>query len=236
MYPLYSIFRGRYCQSDSHANLAVDNLDAVITSAATNVRKEDTFALICEQWAKTKKLTSVQLLSVLWHALEDDELQKHFDYVSMHTRCAALLKDLRTSFITECPTLQSASAEDSELFKQLEIQVTPNEFLQECFMPDTDPAYISIADVAFKSDPAASLSVETFKRGGQTQLEAHASREPMVEKLGEDFVRVRVDESWFLRKCCDISLERAAKAMKDCNDREGAAQVELGLSLCALHA
>ena len=162
----------------------------------------------------------MQLLSVLWHALEDDELQKHFDYVSMHTRCAALLKDLRTSFITECPTIQSASAEDSELFKQLEIQVTPNDFLQECVMPDTDPAYISIADVVFKSDPA----------------EAHASREPMVEKLGEGFVRVRVDESWFLRKCCDIPLERADETMKDCIDREGAAEVELGLSLCALHA
>ena len=86
-------------QSDHHANLAVDNLDAIITSAAIKVGKGEPFAMTCEQWAKTKKLTSVQLLSVLWHALEDDELQKHFDYVSMHTRCATLLNDLRSSYI-----------------------------------------------------------------------------------------------------------------------------------------
>lgn len=69
IYPLYSIFRGQYCQLDTHANLAVDNLDAVITSAATKIGSGDPFALICEQWAKTKKITLVQLLSVLWHAL-----------------------------------------------------------------------------------------------------------------------------------------------------------------------
>ena len=236
MYPLYSILRGRYCQSDSHAKLAVDSLDAIITSLATKVGNEDSFAQICEQWAKTKKLTSVQLLSVLWHALEDDELQKNFDYVSMHIRCAALLKDLRNSFIAECPTIQSASAEDLELFRQLEIHLTPIEFLQECVMPDHDPAYIFIADAVFKSDPAASVAVETFNHGGQAQLEAHASREPMVEKLGEGLVRVRVGESWLLRKGCGVSLERAAKAIKDCIDREGSLEVELGLSLCASHA
>ena len=236
MYPLYSILRGRYCQSDSHANLAVDNLDAIITSAATKVGNEDPFSQICEQWAKIKKLTSVQLLSVLWHALEDDELQKNFDYVSMHTRCAALLKDLRNSFIAECPTVQSASAEDLELFRQLEIHLIPAVFLQEWVMPDHDPAYIFIADAVLKSDPAASVAVETFHHGGQAQLEARALRKPMVEKLGEGFVRVRVGLSWLLRKGCGVSLERAAKAMKDCIDLEGAAEVELGLSLCASNA
>lgn len=235
MYPLYNILRGRYCQMDSHANLAVDNLNAIIASAATKVGKEDPFALICKQWAKTQELTSVQLLSVLWHALEDDELQRHFDYNSMHLRCSSLLKDLRNTFIAECPTIQSASAEDLELFRQVEIQVTPVEYLK-CVMPDHDPAYIFIADAVFKSDPAASVAVETFNHGGQAQLEARASRDPMVEKLGEGFVRVRVGESWLLRNGCGISLERAARAMKDCIDREGAAEVELGLSLCALHA
>lgn len=238
MYPLYSIFRGRYCQSDSHANIPVDNLDGIITSVANKVEKGDPVSQICGQWATSKKLTLVRLLSVLWHALEGDELQKHFDHVSMHTRCAALLKDLRSSFIAECLTIQFVSAQDLKIFKQLEIQVTPIEFLQEFVMSKADPAYICIANAVFKSDPAASIVVETFSRGGQAQLKTHASREPVVEKFGEGLVRVRVRvaESWFLHKCCGISLEKVAKAMRYRIDREGATEVELGLSLCALHA
>lgn len=239
MYPLYSIFRGRYCQMDSNANLAVDNLDAIITSAATKVGKGDPVSRICGQWAQTKKLNPVQLLSVLWHALEDDELQKHFDYVSMHMRCAALLNNLRSSFIAECPNIQSASAEDLEIFKQLEIHGTPIDFLQGSIMPMADPAYIFIGDAVLESDPAASIASETFHHGGQAQLKTHASSE-RVEKLGEGFVRVRVrvrvPRSLFLHKYCGISLEKAAKTMRDCIDREGTAEVELGLSLCALHA
>lgn len=103
-------------------------------------------------------------------------------------------------------------------------------------MPDYDPAYIFIADAVFKSDPAVSVAVETFHHGGQARLEARASREPTVEKLGEGFARVRVGQSWLLRKGCGVSLERAAKTMKDCIDREGAQEVELGLSLCASNA
>lgn len=54
MYPLCSIFRGRYCQSERQANLAIDNLNKVITSAATKVGKGSPLAFICEQWAKTR--------------------------------------------------------------------------------------------------------------------------------------------------------------------------------------
>ena len=58
----------------------------------------------------------------------------------------------------------------------------------------------------------------------------------MVEKLGEGLDRVRVAKSWFLQKFCGVSLKRAAKAMKDCIDREGATEIEQGFSLCASHA
>ena len=173
---------------------------------------------------------------MLWHVLEDDELQKHFDYVSMHTRCVALVNDLRSSFIAECPTIQSASAKDLKIFKQVEKHRTPIDFLQENIMPIADPAYMFIADAVLESDPAASIAVETFNHGGQAQLKTHASREPVVKKLGEGFVRVPISRSCFLHKCCGISLEKAAKAMRDCDGREGTAEVELGLSLCALHA
>ncbi|KAL9075274.1 MAG: hypothetical protein Q9161_001651 [Pseudevernia consocians] len=122
------------------------------------------------------------------------------------------------------------------MFKQLERQVTPVEFLQEGVMPDTDPAYILITDAVFKSDPAASVAVEPFSHGGQAQLKAHASRRPKVEKSGEGFIRVSVAESWLLQKCCSLSLEWAAKAMNDCIDRESVTEVELGQSLCASHA
>ena len=68
--------------------------------------------MIYHQWSKTKRLTSLQLLSVLRLPFEVDELQEHFDCVSMHTGRAALLTELRNSLVTECPTIQSASAED----------------------------------------------------------------------------------------------------------------------------
>ena len=108
--------------------------------------------------------------------------------------------------------------EDLDIFKQLEIQVTPVEFLKEGVMPDTDPAYVFITDAVFKSDPATSVAMESFSHGGQAQLKAHASRNPTVERLGEGFIRVSVAESWLLQKCCGLSLEWAAKAMKDCID------------------
>ncbi len=111
--------------------------------------------------------------------------------------------------------------------------MTPVDFLQEPVMPATGSAYTCITDGVFKGDPAASVAVEAFNYGGQAQLKAQASREPMVENLGEGLVRVRVAKSWFLQKFCGVSLECAAKAMKDCIDREGATEVEQGLSLCA---
>ena len=85
----------------------------------------------------------MQLLSVLRHALEDDELQKHFRLcVHAYPHCAALLKDPRRHFIAECLTVQSTSAEDLEVFHQLNFRVT---FLQK-FLPDADLAYIRIVD------------------------------------------------------------------------------------------
>ena len=140
----------------------------------------------------------------------------------MHTRCAALLKDLRSAFIADCPTMQSASAEDLEMFKQLEIQLMPIEVLRECVMPDADAAYICVADAVFKSDLTESVTEETISHGERAKLQIHASRKPVVENSGKDFVHVRVAESWFLNKFCGILLERVAKAMNDCNDREGA--------------
>lgn len=53
----------------------------------------------------------------------------------------------------------------------------------------------------------------------------------MVEKSGEDLVRVRFAKSWFLHKCCGISLQRVAKARRNVMDQEGATKFRLGLSL-----
>ena len=85
----------------------------------------------------------------------------------MYMRCVALLKALRSSFIAECLTVQSASAEGLDLFKQVEIQATPVEFSQESIMPDTGSAYIFITDAVYKGVPAASVAVEAFNHGGQ---------------------------------------------------------------------
>lgn len=180
----------------------------------------------------------MQLLSVLWHALEEDELQKHFNYVFMHTRCAALLKDLRSSFIAGCPTNQSASGEDLEMFKQLELHVKPIEFLQQFVMPADAArlAYICIAHAVFASDPAASVAVQVFNIEDRPCLKPKLRGNQWTKKSAEAFVRVRVGGICFMQDCCGVSLEKVAKVIKECIDRERATEVELGSSLCALHA
>ena len=84
--------------------------------------------------------------------------------MSMHAHCAALLKDLRSHFIAECLTVPSTSAEDLEVFQQLNLRVT---FLRK-FLPDADHAYIRIVDPVSKSDPAIFIAVETFNHGRQS--------------------------------------------------------------------
>lgn len=98
----------------------------------------------------------------------------------------------------------------------------PIEVLLERIMPDADPAYMCVAHAVFKSDLTESVREETFSHRGKAKLQIHALRKPVVENSGEDFVHVRVAESWFLHKYRGILLERVAKAMNDCNDRETA--------------
>ena len=175
----------------------------------------------------------MQLLSVVRHAFEDDELQKSiFDYVSTHTRCAAPLKDLRSHFIAECLTVPSTSAEDLDVFQQLNFRVT---FVQNP-LPDADLAYIRVVDALFKSDPAVFVAVETYNRGRQSWL-----KNPRLA-YANDRIRGRVLSVSALPRAGPCSgivafLRREmAKPMKDYVDRQGAMEVGPDLSLRASHA
>ena len=52
--------------------------------------------LLQRQWAKTHKLTTLQLLDALHHALVAEKYMLRFDYVSFHLRCLPLFHSLRT--------------------------------------------------------------------------------------------------------------------------------------------
>ena len=83
----------------------------------------------------------------------------------MHTPYATLLKDLETSLYAECPTVQSALAEDFDMSKQLEMLATPLDSLKEIVIPEAKPAYLCPANAMFPSDPAASVMVILFSYG-----------------------------------------------------------------------
>jgi hypothetical protein len=52
-------------------------------------------SLLQSQWSKSHKMTPLQLLEALRHALETEEPAMRFDYFSMHIRCFEILRQLR---------------------------------------------------------------------------------------------------------------------------------------------
>ena len=65
------------------------------TSNISTAREKDQ-TLLQRQWAKIHKLTTLQLLDALHHAIAAEEHIFRFDYVSFHLRCVRLLQSLRT--------------------------------------------------------------------------------------------------------------------------------------------
>ena len=61
----------------------------------TTTREKDQ-SLLQRQWAKSHKLTPLQLLDTLHHAIAAEERMLRFDYVSFHIRCLRLLRTLGT--------------------------------------------------------------------------------------------------------------------------------------------
>ena len=207
-YPIHDIFRGRYCAMDNRSNLAIEKVDAVFALEASKSldRDHSTITIYRNQWALTRKLSSTQLLDVLRHALQQDELHMHFDYVSMHARCAILLANLRSSFIASADALtQRPTASDTETQRSLQLDdvcedFTPARYIEELAMPEHDVMFIALTNSVFISDPVGAAVAEKFD-----------SNAPI--------------ESLMLREC-DVSLEKVAIAMSGCIEQEGRLEVE----------
>ena len=67
------------------------------TSTIATTQEKDP-SLLHRQWAKTHKLTPLQLLDTLHRAIAAEEHMLRFDYISLHFRCLRLLRTLKTVF------------------------------------------------------------------------------------------------------------------------------------------
>ena len=64
-------------------------------TTTTTTRNKD-HSLLQRQWAKSHKMTPLQLLDTLHHAIAAEEHMIRFDYISLHLRCLRILHILRT--------------------------------------------------------------------------------------------------------------------------------------------
>jgi hypothetical protein len=76
--PIHDTFRGRYCSVETRAEFTDSKLQVIIAEAVTRHPEMDHIAKIASQWAKTRRLTSLQLLSILGVAVVDDDLHSSF--------------------------------------------------------------------------------------------------------------------------------------------------------------
>jgi hypothetical protein len=114
--PIHDIFRGRYCSVGTRAEFTDSKLQVIVAEAVTRHPEMDHIAKIASQWAKTRRLTSLQLLTILGVAISDDDLHIHFDYISMHIRCTKLLSETGQYFITGADDhIQAITARNPEL-------------------------------------------------------------------------------------------------------------------------
>jgi hypothetical protein len=100
--PMMDVLRGRYVRNEDGTKLtlnAVEGLlrDREITSTSVSVTAASTAqSSLQRQWAKSHKLTVLQFLGTLRHAISVEEHMLRFDYLSLHFRCLRLLRALRT--------------------------------------------------------------------------------------------------------------------------------------------
>jgi hypothetical protein len=76
--PIHDIFRGRYCSVETRVEFTDSTLQVIIAEAVTRHTKRDPIAKIASQWAKTRRLTSLQQLSILGVAITNDDLHLSF--------------------------------------------------------------------------------------------------------------------------------------------------------------
>lgn len=92
-YPVHDIFRKQCFDLVRHSNLRDEAIDALLTFEFVKSPAVAHTRIACQQWG------SLQRLEILRYALEDDEMQLHYDHFSMHIRCALLLLRIRSAFL-----------------------------------------------------------------------------------------------------------------------------------------
>ena len=98
-----NVFCKEWLQTES-ATLTINTVEDLLnTSNVTSTSKiaaapEEDQSLLQRQWAKSHKMTPLQLLDTLHLALAAEEHILRFDYISLHLRCLSLLRTLRTVF------------------------------------------------------------------------------------------------------------------------------------------
>ena len=101
--PVMNVFRKQLMEMGD-STLTINDLDNLLSarnfesnSNVATARKGDP-SLLQRQWAKSHKITSLQLIDTLSHAIAAEERTIRFDYLSLHLRCLRILRDLRTVY------------------------------------------------------------------------------------------------------------------------------------------
>ena len=100
--PMTDILRERYVgTAKTQLTLhTVERLldDRVVTAKSLSVSSRSRFqSPLHQQWAKSHKLTVLQLLNALRDAMASEQHMLRFDYFSLHQRCLRLLRNLRSA-------------------------------------------------------------------------------------------------------------------------------------------
>jgi hypothetical protein len=207
--PIHDIFRSRYCTLETHAQITDANLDVIIEEVVKRHPEMDHIVAYAQQWTKTQKLTSLQLLSILGVAVTDEDLHLHFDYISMHIRCATLLSQMRQKFITSADIqTQAITTRNSEmsLTRYLsDLETSLSRFLSEALMPEEHLAVRATMSI-FLTDPAAAVVAQNIDPDAPVY---------------SDMLRF-----------ADVSLERASELMREVIETEGNIEMNKAGELC----
>ena len=205
-FPMYAIFHGRYCGRESRANLTTERIDSLLRSDLLNLQD---LPELQQQWTATRKLNSIQLLTLLRAGLEDEELHLQFDYISMHRRCVNLLNNHRDALIANAKDQMDGSNNDDHT-SMLQIdsnhEMTPALFLRENVVPETFELFIHLTYAVFLSDPAGAEVAKKFDQNAEAQS--------------------------LLLRFCNVSLAGVAAAIADCIKSDGDTETSKAYACC----
>jgi hypothetical protein len=99
--PVTDVFRTQYFETGD-ATLTFDTVEGLlndrkfVSTSTADTTETSEQSLLQQQWAKSHKMTPLQLLGTLRDAIVAEEHMLRFDYFSLHLRCLRLLRTLQT--------------------------------------------------------------------------------------------------------------------------------------------